>query len=45
MMDSGAGMMSGMGLIWLLLVAVLVLAAVALVKYLRSARGRRSDSH
>ena len=36
MMDGMAGMMWGMGLLWLLLLAVLVLAAAALVKYLRS---------
>jgi hypothetical protein len=30
------GMMWGMGLLWLLLVIVLILAAAALVKYLRS---------
>jgi hypothetical protein len=30
------GMMLGMGLIWLLVVVVLILAAAALVKYLRS---------
>lgn len=30
------GMMVGMGLIWLLVIVVLVLAAAALVKYLRS---------
>ena len=38
-MMSGTGgtvMMIGMGLIWLLIVAVLVLAVAALVKYLRS---------
>jgi hypothetical protein len=31
----GGGMMWGMGLIWLLVVIVLVLAIAALVKYLR----------
>lgn len=36
MMDGMGGMMWGMGLLWLVLVAVLVLAAAALVKYLRS---------
>jgi tellurite resistance protein TehA-like permease len=36
MMDGMGGMMWGMGLLWLLLVIVLVLAAAALVKYLRS---------
>jgi hypothetical protein len=30
------GMMWGMGLVWLLLIIVLILAAAALVKYLRS---------
>jgi hypothetical protein len=30
------GMMWGMGLVWLLVVIVLVLAAAALIKYLRS---------
>lgn len=34
MMDGMGGMMLGMGLEWLLLLAVLVLAAAALVKYL-----------
>lgn len=36
MMDQlmSGGMMAGMGLFWLLLVIVLVLAAAALVKYL-----------
>lgn len=40
MMDGMGGMMWGMGLVWLLLVLVLVLGAVALVKYLRSDRSR-----
>lgn len=31
----GGGMMWGMGLLWLLIVIVLVLAAAALIKYLR----------
>lgn len=38
-MMSGAGgtmMMVGMGLLWLLVLAVLLLAAAALIKYLRS---------
>lgn len=38
-MMSGPGgtmMMIGMGLFWLLLIAVLILAAAALLKYLRS---------
>ena len=30
------GMMWGMGLLWLLAIVVLVLAAAALIKYLRS---------
>ena len=34
MMDGMGGMMAGMGLGWLLLLAVLVLAAAALLKYL-----------
>ncbi|WP_283808777.1 hypothetical protein [Bradyrhizobium centrolobii] len=34
------GMMWGMGLIWLLVVVVPILAAAALIKYLRSRRGR-----
>ena len=34
----GVDMMWGLGLLWLLLVVVLVLAAAALVKYLRSDR-------
>jgi tellurite resistance protein TehA-like permease len=36
MNDMVPGMMWGMGLIWLLVVIVLILAAAALVKYLRS---------
>ncbi len=37
MMDGMGGMMMwGAGLVWLLLVIVLVLAAAALIKYLRS---------
>jgi len=39
-MDGMAGMMWGAGLLWLLLIIVLVLAAAALVKYLRSDRSR-----
>ena len=40
MMDNmmGSGMMWGMGLLWLLVIVVLVLAAAALTKYLRSPR-------
>ncbi|WP_280951320.1 hypothetical protein [Manganibacter manganicus] len=34
MMEGMSGMMAGMGLVWLLLLAVLVLVAAALVKYL-----------
>ena len=34
MMEGMGGMMAGMRLLWLLLLAVLVLAAAALVKYL-----------
>lgn len=41
MMDGmSGGMMWGMGLVWLLVIAVLVLAAAALIKYL-FAGGRR----
>jgi hypothetical protein len=36
MMDGMGGMMWAVGLLWLLLIVVLVLAAAALVKYLRS---------
>ena len=32
----GGGMMIGMGLVWLLVIVVLVLAIIALVKYLRT---------
>jgi tellurite resistance protein TehA-like permease len=38
MLDGMSGMMWGMGLFWLLVVIVLVLAGAALIKYLR--RGR-----
>lgn len=34
MMDGMGAMMGGMGLLWLLILAVLVLGAAALVKYL-----------
>ena len=34
------GMMWGMGLLWLLVIVVLVLAAAALIKYLRSDKTR-----
>lgn len=34
MMDGMGGMMQGMGLVWLLVVVVLVLAIAALAKYL-----------
>ena len=41
MMDGKGGMMMwGAGLVWLLIVVVLVLAAAALVKYLRSERAK-----
>jgi tellurite resistance protein TehA-like permease len=36
MQDMMPGMMWGMGLLWLLVIVVLVLAAAALIKYLRS---------
>jgi hypothetical protein len=36
MNDMMPGMMWGMGFVWLLAVIVLILAAAALVKYLRS---------
>lgn len=39
MMDGMGWMMAGMGLIWLLTVIVLVLAAAALIYYLRGGRG------
>jgi uncharacterized membrane protein len=32
----GGGMMIGMGLVWLLVIVVLILAVIALVKYLRT---------
>ena len=40
MMDGTGAMMSAMGLLWLLLTVVLILAAAALVTYLRSDRSR-----
>jgi tellurite resistance protein TehA-like permease len=40
MIDGMGGMMWGMGLLWLLVIVVLVFAAVALVKYLRTDRSR-----
>jgi hypothetical protein len=40
MMNGVGGMMWGMGLLWLLLVIVGVLAAAALVKYLWSDKSR-----
>jgi hypothetical protein len=40
MMDGMGGMMWAAGLLWLLVVIVLVLAAMALVKYIRSDRSR-----
>ncbi|MGY4299870.1 hypothetical protein ACVWXN_007965 [Bradyrhizobium sp. i1.4.4] len=36
MQDMMPGMIWGMGLLWLLAIVVLVLAAAALIKYLRS---------
>ncbi|MFG6512110.1 MULTISPECIES: hypothetical protein [unclassified Sulfitobacter] len=36
----GGGMMIAMGLVWLLIVGVLVLAGIALVKYIRSDSGK-----
>jgi tellurite resistance protein TehA-like permease len=39
-MDGMGGMMWGIGLLWLLLIVVLVLAAAVLVKYLRSDHSR-----
>ncbi len=36
MNDMMPGMMWGMGLLWLLVVIVLILAAAALIKYLRT---------
>jgi hypothetical protein len=36
LMECGGAMMSGMGLLWLLVIVVLLLAAAALVKYLLS---------
>jgi len=36
MMEGMGGMMWSMGFLWLLLVVVLILAAAALIKYLRS---------
>jgi tellurite resistance protein TehA-like permease len=43
MSDMMPGMMWGMGLVWLLVVIVLILAAAALIKYLRTGgrEGRR----
>jgi hypothetical protein len=38
MMDGMSGMMWGGALLWLLVIVVFVLAAVALIKYLRSDR-------
>lgn len=37
-MEMGMGMMLAMGAFWILVIAVLVLAVAALVKYLRSGR-------
>jgi tellurite resistance protein TehA-like permease len=36
MNDMMPGMMWGMGIFWLLVIVVLILAAAALIKYLRS---------
>ena len=41
MNDMMPGMMWGMGLFWLLVVIVLILAAAALIKYLRT--GNKED--
>lgn len=41
MMDHAGPMMWGMGLLWLLLITVLLLAAAALIKYLLSGRRHR----
>jgi tellurite resistance protein TehA-like permease len=41
MNDMMPGMMWGMGLVWLLVVIVLILAAAALIKYLRTGREGR----
>ena len=38
---TGGGMMWGMGLFWLLILVVLVLGAVALIKYLFSSDKRK----
>jgi tellurite resistance protein TehA-like permease len=45
MMEGGGAMMWGMGLFWLLVIIVLLLAGAALIKYLRSGRqkGQRHD--
>ena len=40
MMDGMGIMMWGAGLLWLLLIVILVLAAAALIKYLRSDKTR-----
>jgi tellurite resistance protein TehA-like permease len=39
MNDMMPGMIWGMGLVWLLVVIVLILAAAALIKYLRTGSG------
>ena len=39
MMNRMGGMMFGMGLVWLLVVILIVLAAAALIKYMRYGRG------
>lgn len=44
MMEGGPMMMWGMGIVGLLVIAVLVLAVAALLKYLFSGRRHREDS-
>jgi len=44
MSEGGAIMMWGMGILWLLVFVVLVLAAAALVKYLFFSHSRRRDN-
>jgi hypothetical protein len=45
MMEGAGGtmMMIGMGVVWILVIAALLLAIAALVKYLRSSPGQRAD--
>lgn len=40
MMNDMGWMMTGMGLVWILVIVVLVLSAIALIKYLRSGNAR-----